>query len=417
MPTKIEEVNIDSIIDAACKDLKLPPTNLSRGELVADAVSTGSLTLDLILGGGWAPGRRSNVFGREQAGKSTLLYHAVKACIDQKIHVIFYDWEGSTDGERIGRMGIKHDWKRELKAKKPVLFRYFDRMEAGEQMFDHCHHILQQLPDREEGPVQMAFFLDSLPTVVPQLQRDDNKTTMAALAGLYSKELRRVKSLIAAKRCIWIDTNQLRTTPGKAYGNPEYEPCGEAVRTQSDCRVKAKKTVPTKNRGLPKNTTYHETEAGWNHQGEDKYNFAHLFVVKNKAFSPFRDCTLRIWYERAGEPLGVLDPVFDVYEYLRLTNQISYDRQHFTITIPEFNEERLIRTEILENGVPKHDPKTGEVLYKEEKRATWRWREFKSLVLDPEQRKAHNIIKACREQINDKSGFRLYFDAIVVNAA
>jgi RecA/RadA recombinase len=405
---------IDQIIDKVSKGVQLPPTNLARGTLVKDAVSTGSLALDLIIGGGWPPGRRCNVFGKEQVGKSTLLYFAVKACIAQKIHVIFYDWEGATDSDRIERIGVKSNWAKELKQKEPVYFRYYDRMKHGQQMFSHAKQILDALPDRDIGPVQVAFFCDSLPTVVPAAQEQDSETGANAVrAQLYSNQLPLIKSRLSAKRCCWIDTNQIRTNPRASFGNPEYEMCGEAVKTLSDVRVKAKKAIPPKGRGRPERKSYIEEEESWDMTGVDRYNFAALTVTKNKAFSPNRECHLRVWFEENGHPGRGIDPVYDCYEYLKQTGQISYRARHFTISIPPFNEERRVLSPAIDpkTGEVKHDPKTGEVMMLEEVRDTWTWSELKSLILSPEKReKKWNLLVACRKQIDDESAFQLYFE-------
>ncbi len=407
-------VDIDAICDAVSKDLKLPPTNLARGELVSDAVSTGTLAIDLILGGGFAPGRRSNVFGREQAGKTTLLYHAVKACLDRGIYVIFYDFEGSTDGDRVERIGVRHDWTAELKAKQPVLFRYFDKMQHGEQMFQHAHRILQKLPDREEGPVQIVFCLDSLPTVLPQQKAENDETHANSLrARLFSDNLPLIKTLLSSKRCAWLDVNQLRDRPQVRYGSPEYEPCGEAVRTGSDCRLKVKKTIPTGGRGRPENKRYIEEEPSWDGPGVDRYNFANYYVVKNKSFAPFRDATTRMWFEESGQPGRGIDPVYDVYEYLRLTGQVQYrnrPQREFVISLPPFDQEReVLVDEVDKNGEPKVD-KDGVVKQKAVKRDAWTWRELKGLVLRPDLHdNIPDITATCRQQIDNHSAFELYF--------
>jgi RecA/RadA recombinase len=421
--TDTKPSDIDAIIDTVSKGMNLPPTNLQRGNLVKDAVSTGSLALDLTIGGGWPPGRRSNVFGKEQVGKSTLLYFAVKACIAQRIYVVFYDWEGSTDTDRVERIGVKTNWLKELKAKEPVYFRYFDRMKHGQQMFGHSMQILDSLEDRDIGPVQVAFFCDSLPTVVPAAQAEDSETGANAIrAQLYSNQLPLIKSRLSAKRCIWIDTNQIRTNPRSSFGNPEYEMCGEAVKTLSDVRVKAKKAIPPKGRGRPERKKYDEEEQTWDLIGVDRYNFAHLTVVKNKAFSPNRECMLRILFESCGEPGSGIDPVFDCYEYLRLTGQIQYHarpHRHFTLAIEPFCNERVVTVPQVDPKTkdPVHDPKTGEVKMMEDKQSTWTWAQLKELVLNPANRKGKwNLVEACRRQITDGTAFQLYFETVTAAA-
>lgn len=420
-----EAIDIDKIINTVSKDVQLPPSNLQRGTRVRDAVSTGSLALDLCLGGGWPPGRRSNIFGREQVGKSTLMYYAVRACINSRIYVIMYDWEGSTDSDRVERIGVQTEWAKELKKSEPVYFRYYDRMKHGQQMFKHAMEILDRLPDRDTGPVQVAFFCDSLPTVLPAAQADDSETSINALrASLYSSQLPVIKSRLSAKRCCWIDSNQIRTNPRANFGNPEYEMCGEAVKTLSDVRVKAKKAIPPKGRGRAEVKRYVEEEMGWAGDGIDRYNFSRLTVTKNKAFSPNRECDIRLWFEENGQPGRGIDPVYDCYEYLGLTGQIQYHNRpfrHFTIALSPFDKDRKVR-------VPEVDPKTGEPMHDkdgvvkmvEDTRATWTWKELKELILNPANyqkgRESWNLVAACRRQIQDNSAFGLYFDNINTQA-
>jgi hypothetical protein len=110
--------------------------------------------------------------------------------------------------------------------------------------------------------------------------------------------------------------------------------------------------------------------------------------------------------------------VFDCYEYLRQTGQLSYRARHFTIAFAPFNEERIVLS-------PAIDPTTGEVTVDEkgeqtmleEKRNTWTWSELKALILSPEKRhKKWDLVAACRRQIDDESAFRLYFENMTAAA-
>jgi RecA/RadA recombinase len=250
--------------------------------------------------------------------------------------------------------------------------------------------------------------------VVPAAQEDDPETNVNALrASLYSNQLPLIKSRLSAKRCVWIDTNQIRTNPRSSFGNPEYEMCGEAVKTLSDVRVKAKKAIPPKGRGRPERKNYIEEEPSWDKTGIDRYNFAHLSVVKNKAFSPNRECDVRVWFESNGEPGRGIDPVYDCYEYLRLTGQIQYRARQFTIALEPFGQERKVKVPQIDPKTKEHvyDQKTGEVLMMEDKRSTWTWDELKELILGGQGlRGAWNLLNACRKQIDDGTAFRLYFE-------
>jgi len=427
-----KEIDLDSIITSVGDELELAPTNLIRGGNVKDAVSTGILALDLILGGGWSPGRRCNIFGREQGGKSTLLYLAVKSCIDAGIHTVFFDFEGATDADRVQRMGVKVDWARELESKEPVYFRYYDNMKHGEQMFRLAKRVMDQLPERADGPVQVAFFLDSLPTVPPeeQVEKDDIGTN-AMRARLFSEQLPLIKSRVSAKRCIWIDTNQLKTNPRQAYGNPEYEMCGDAVKTISDIRVKAKKTIPPAGRGRPEKKTYIEEEKCWDGFGMDKYTFSEMYVTKNKSFSPFRGCIVRIWFEEAGGPGRGVDPVYDVFEYLKLTGQIELVKRParegdkkkiscFKIALAPYNEPRTVKIyKTDKDGEDVINKETGEVETEDAQRDFWTWSDLKELLLNPaikKMGKQWDIVTVCRKQLSNGEAFEMYFKTINANS-
>ena len=162
----------------------------------------------------------------------------------------------------------------------------------------------------------------------------------------------------------------------------------------------------------------------WDGASVDRYNYAHLTVTKNKAFSPNRECDLRIWFEENGQPGRGIDQVYDCYEYLRLTGQIQYHSRpfrHFTISISPFNKDRNVL-------VPEVDPKTGDPVHDkdgvvkmmEDTRSTWTWKELKELILNPanyrKNRESWNLVAACRKQLQENTAFRLYFDSMTNQA-
>jgi len=405
---------IDKVIEAAGRDLNLAPTNLERGRIVEDAVSSGSLAIDVVLGGGLVPGFRTNFFGKEQGGKSTALYNVARSCVEAEIHCVFYDWEGSTDADRVERMGLRVNWLAEMESKAPVLFRYYNKMRDGEQMFHHARQIMEALPDRASGPAQVAFFCDSLPTVLPRAQADDPETGANALrARLYSNELPLIKSTLSAKHCLWLDTNIMKSNVRPGMGSNEYEMCGGAVQHLSDTRIKAIKTIPPfqgdHNRGKGEFKHYIEEEPCWDGIGIDRYNFSRYYVTKHKGFSPFRETFVRMWVEQRGEPGRGFDPVYDVFEYLRLTGQITYNRQKLSILLPgAWNKEREVINEVT-------DDNTGEVATHTTKKTWWYWYEFKELILNPtnSKTKTWDITRACREQFKSGKVWELYYNNIV----
>ena len=77
----ITDQTFDSVVDGLLKAVNLKAVNLQRGKYVENSLSSGSLALDLILGGGWPGGRWSVAFGGEGAGKSTLSFFAIAAAM------------------------------------------------------------------------------------------------------------------------------------------------------------------------------------------------------------------------------------------------------------------------------------------------------------------------------------------------
>jgi RecA/RadA recombinase len=210
-----------------------------------------------------------------------------------------------------------------------------------------------------------------------------------------------IKASIAAKNCLWIDTNQLRKNVRAFAGPPEYEPCGEAVRYFSDVRIKCKKVVPSGTQ------EYIEEEESWDQTGIDKYNHIELFTTKNKAWTPNQECRIRIWFEHNGEPLGIIDPVWDCYEYLRLTGQIvEKGRGRYILTMEGWNEPRKV-TRI------KYNDDYEVISEKRVKTNTWTWAEFKELILNPEWiKRGYTLREDCEYQIHHGKAFKLYVDRL-----
>lgn len=380
-----ENLDMDNIIGEVCSGLKLPPTNLQRGSLLKDALSTGSLAVDLILGGGVPPGMVTIPFGKEQGGKSTLLYSICKSAVDSEIYTMFFDWEGATDADRIDRMGLKIDWAKEVEAGEPVYFRYYNTMKNGEQMFRTIKRILDKLPDKNEGPPQMVFFLDSMPAVVPEaVDENDENAQASRRAAMFADELPNVKSRANAKRCNIVMTNQLRENPRARFGNPEYEPCGNAPKYYSDARIKMRPTVSP----IGTSKSYVAEEPGFGGEGEDRYTFISVKTTKNKTFSPNREAVLRLWFEENGKPGRGIDPVWDLFEYLRLTGQVRRGRRKVKST----KESCLIFDSNFYDDL-------------------LLWQEFKDMVLNPTEGNT-DLVRKAREQIASKEAFDLYFQKL-----
>jgi len=282
-------------------------------------LSSGSLAYDLIAGGGFVyPGRRTNLFGKEQGGKSLFSYYAIKDAIDKKVVVIFYDYEGTTELSRLEKIGVKVDWSVEKKNKEPVYFWYVNDLVTGEQAFRHSRRIMRKLPKRKDGYPSLLIVLDSIPAMNPQVsdEKDESKQT-AQLAAMLSREFPKVKSLLASRRVSWLDTNQLRDRPGHSYGTPEYEVGGYATRHYGDIRTKVTRVSNPNSWGKGIIEEEKSIEGG-----TDRYNYIKVDILKNKLFVPFKSCYVRVLFEHNSKPYGIIDPFYDVYEYLTKTGQL-----------------------------------------------------------------------------------------------
>lgn len=257
-----------NILDKIGNDMSIIPVHLSRKSMVDDAISTGSLVCDLIIGGGWPAGRWVTLFGQEASAKSTLLYHTLGNVIRNEINAEFLDFEGSTDPSYINKIiGLnlssvfgarKENGAWEIAPK----CRYY-QPDIGEIYFRYIHRILKILPDKmqhnnkwyyvmdkkpnkelfdeklykrtkrywipcEDSGSQLIWFIDSLPAMLTEtMDEKDESKEIGLQARMFSKYIPLIKSRLARKRCSIVAVNQIRFKP-MAWGDPTYEPGGEA---------------------------------------------------------------------------------------------------------------------------------------------------------------------------------------------
>jgi len=435
------------ILDKIGNSMGVVPVHLSRTSMVADAISTGSLTCDLIIGGGWPAGRWVTLFGPEASCKSTLLYHTLQDAIKQTSTITeFFDFEGSTDPTYLSKIlnvdltsvfGVRKEngvWQIAPKCR-------YHQPDLGEVYFRYMHRILKVIPDKlqhnggwyyvydekpktdfdpklykstkrywvpaPDGNAQIIWFIDSLPAMLTEKQDEkDENNEIGLQARMFSRYIPTVKSRLARKRCGIVAVNQIRMKPMCMFGSPEYEPCGEAPKFYSDIRLQVRScSVPPPGKGPILE------EPCWDGIGTDKYRYVKVSTRKNKCFSPFRSTLMRVWMEEKGDTGRGIDPVFDVYQYLVETGQVTVVKKAYIITLPGLWTQR-----------------------------PWSWIEFKELVLNPNKAEVYHkfnlndpavgavdpsnqdaqaklstmldIRQVCKAQIKSDEAFRLYFDAM-----
>ena len=318
-----------TLISNVLKEEGIKETKLSTSERVLNGLSSGSYALDLIIGGKLAGGFRSNIFGKEGGGKSTVVFNMVRDALNKGINVILFDAENAMEGNRLTNAGVN--------VKDPNLT-YVDDIPAGEIIYEIIRKILEQMPDdTEKKQPKLAIVLDSIAALVPKAKlkttlevkakagtkkeaKDKLKGEQMALEAKMHKGISLYKNLLKMKNVMFLDTNHLKMNPGAKFGNPEYEPGGATPKHLSEVRMKMTKL----SKASVKTGVWKDTEDCWDGIGIDRYTYSKILTTKNKLFSPYRECYVRFCFETKGKPGYGFDPAFDAFEYLRLTGQANY---------------------------------------------------------------------------------------------
>lgn len=238
--------------------------------------STGSLTLDVIMGGGYGLGKIVEAYGPESSGKTTMAItgaiEAQKAFPDK--HVVIIDAEHALDRNYCKKLGL--DMSKV----------FISQPECGEQGLD----ILEDLIST--GRVSFAI-VDSVATLIPKSELDGEITdsSMGTQARLMSKACRKLVGIVNKTGTILFFTNQLRSKIGVVYGSPEVTSGGNALKFYASTRLDIRKTAGDKDGDEIKNIK------------------VTIKTVKNKLAPPFRKCELFINF---GEGVDKVSEVLSV---------------------------------------------------------------------------------------------------------
>ncbi|MBP8964861.1 MAG: recombinase RecA [Flexilinea sp.] len=186
-----------------------------------EAISTGSISLDLALGVGGIPrGRITEIYGPESSGKTTLCLHIIAEAQKMGGTAAFIDMEHALDPKYAMRLGVNIN---EL---------YVSQPDTGEQALEICETLVRS------GAVDVVV-VDSVAALVPrsEIEGDMGDSSMGVQARLMSQALRKLSGAINQTKTAVIFTNQLRLKIGVMFGNPETTTGGQALKYYSSVRL------------------------------------------------------------------------------------------------------------------------------------------------------------------------------------